>query len=236
MNIQILQLVDGAKQARGLAVVIDVFRAFSTACYATGQGAEKIIAVGDLDTAFSLKKKHPEYILMGERDEKIVSGFDFGNSPSQIEHIDFTGKTIVHTTSSGTQGLVSVVHADKIITGSFVNANAIVRYIQANSPEQVSLVCMGYATERPVEEDTYCAEYIRNSLQGLQTDYDSMTDNIRETSGARFFLADSQDHAPSTDFYLCLDLDRFDFVLQATQLSEGIMQLDKKTPLEQTSL
>lgn len=45
MEINILQLVEGAKQAKGIVVVIDVFRAFSTAIYAVGNGAEKIIPV-----------------------------------------------------------------------------------------------------------------------------------------------------------------------------------------------
>jgi len=227
MKIQILHLVEGAEKARGLTVVIDVFRAFSTACYVIGKGAKKIIAVGEVETAFSLKEKHPEYILMGERNEKMPHGFDFGNSPSQLQNVDFTGKTVVQTTSAGTRGLVNAVNADKIITGSFVNAGAIIRHILSCSPEVVSLVCMGYAADRSIEEDTYCAEYIRNGLQGLETDYGSMTDNIRETSGARFFIAERQDYTPSTDFYLCLHLDRFDFILQAKRIKEGILQLDK---------
>jgi 2-phosphosulfolactate phosphatase len=155
---------------------------------------------------------------MGERNEKRPEGFDFGNSPSQLAHHDFSGRTVVQTTSAGTRGLLSAVHADEIITGSFVNAGAIVRYIQASKPRDVSLVCMGYAAEKPIEEDTYCAEYIRNALNGLESDYQSMTDNIRETSGQRFFKPESQDHTPSTDFYMCLHLDRFDFVLRASML------------------
>ena len=33
MKIQILQMIEGARKARGLTVVIDVFRAFSLECY-----------------------------------------------------------------------------------------------------------------------------------------------------------------------------------------------------------
>ena len=54
-----LHLVDGARQATGLTVIIDVFRAFSTACYTVFQGASRIIPVGDLDLAYELKKKNP---------------------------------------------------------------------------------------------------------------------------------------------------------------------------------
>ena len=43
MEVTILQLLEGAKKSEGLAVIIDVFRAFSVACYVSGNGAKKII-------------------------------------------------------------------------------------------------------------------------------------------------------------------------------------------------
>jgi 2-phosphosulfolactate phosphatase len=225
MKIEILQLVEGARQARGLTIVIDVFRAFSAACYVMGNGAEKIISVGELETAFRLKAENPEYLLMGERKERMVEGFDYGNSPFEVENIDFTGKTVVQTTSAGTRGLTNAVHADEVLTGSFVNADAIVNHILRQDPREVSLVCMGYAARHPIEEDTLCATYIRTKLTGATPDYDEMTETIRKTSGKRFFIAGHQAHAPSTDFYLCLDLNRFDFILQARQTAQDEVTL-----------
>jgi 2-phosphosulfolactate phosphatase len=225
MKIKILQLVEGAREARGLTIVIDVFRAFSSACYVAGNGARQIISVGEVETAFRLKAKHPDYLLMGERNERMVEGFDYGNSPVQVESINFTGKTVVQTTSAGTQGLVSAEYADQIMTGSFVNADAIVNYIISQSPAQVSLVCMGYAARHPIEEDTLCAEYIRMKLLGETPDYREMTETIRRTSGQRFFVAGHQDYAPSTDFYLCLDLNRFDFILRAEKIESDMVSL-----------
>jgi 2-phosphosulfolactate phosphatase len=225
MNIDILQLVKGAREARGLTIVIDVFRAFSAACYVAGNGARQIISVGGVETAFGLKTKHPDYLLMGERNERMVEGFNFGNSPFQVENIDFKGKTVVHTTSAGTQGLVNAEHADEILTGGFVNADAIVSYIRNLSPAQVSLVCMGYAARHPIEEDTLCAEYIQMKLMGETPDYDEMTETIRRTSGKRFFVAGHQDYAPSTDFYLCLELNRFDFILKAEKIAADMVSL-----------
>jgi 2-phosphosulfolactate phosphatase len=67
MNIDILHLIDGVRKATGLTVIIDVFRAFSTACYAFAQGATRIIPVGDLDLAYELKEKNPEFLLLGNR-------------------------------------------------------------------------------------------------------------------------------------------------------------------------
>jgi len=162
---------------------------------------------------------------LGERNERKVEGFDYGNSPFQVESIDFKGKTVVQTTSAGTQGLVSAVHADEILTGSFVNADAIVNYIKRQSPAQVSLVCMGYAARHPIEEDTLCAEYIRMKLMGEIPDFKRMTETIRKTSGKRFFVAENQHYAPSKDFYLCLDLNRFDFILKAEKTASDMVTL-----------
>ena len=214
MEIQILQLLDGARQARGLTVIIDVFRAFSTACYAYHSGAAKIIPVGSIDLAYRLKKQNPDYILLGERNEQKPEGFDFGNSPSQLVAEKITGKTLVHTTSSGTQGIANATNAAEIITGSFVNADAIARYIQQQNPAVVSLVCMGYACEYPTDEDTLCAEWIKNELEGQPNDFAAMVEIIRTGSGARFFDPEKQSWSPQADFELCLALNRFDFVLK----------------------
>ena len=214
MDIKILDLIEGARKAIGLTVIIDVFRAFSLECYAIANGADKIIAVGDITEAYEIKEKHPEVILIGEREEKMPEGFDFGNSPSHIMNIDFTGKTIVHTTSSGTQGMVNAVNAEEVITGSFVNAGAIIRYIQQKMPKSVSLVGMGYAGQYQVEEDAGCAQYIANALLGKDNDFEAMVKLIRKTSGKRFFLEEKQHYAPKEDFDFCLNINRFNFVLQ----------------------
>jgi len=220
MKIEILQLLDGARQASGLTIIIDVFRAFSTACYAFERGIEKIYPVGDLNLALSFKKEHPDYLYVGERNEQKPDGFDFGNSPTHLTNAEITAKTMVHTTSSGTQGIANAKNADEILTGSFVNAGAIVRYIQMKNPAKVSLVCMGYACQYPTDEDTLCAEYIKSELEGKSSNFDSMVKKIKESDGARFFDASKQSWSPESDFYLCLDLNRFDFVLKIEKEGE----------------
>ncbi len=222
MDIRIYNLVEGARQARGLTVIIDVFRAFSLECYAMSNGAAAIIPVGDINEAYGLKKENPDYILIGERNEQMPEGFDFGNSPFHILKEDFTGKTIVHTTSAGTQGLVNAIHADEILTGSFVNADAIINYIRLKNPEIVSLVGMGYSANYPVEEDVACAEYIAGELKGIPVDFTAMVDHIKKTSGARFFLDEKQHYAPREDFDLCLNLNAFNFVLKADKTTDHL--------------
>jgi len=222
MIINILHLVEGARKASGLTVIIDVFRAFSTACYAFDQGAVKLHPVADVKEAFRMKQDDPDVILMGEINEKIIPGFDFGNSPSHILDVDFTGKTIVQRTSAGTQGLVNATNADEILTGSFVNVSAIVDYIRHQGPEVLSLVCMGYSARHRIEEDTLLAEYIKNELTGETNDFESIVSTIRHSSGQRFFDPANAGHSPPGDFDLCLKLDAFDFVLKVSRIEDLI--------------
>lgn len=224
MKIEILQLTEGARKAIGTTVVIDVFRAFSTACYLFAAGAERIIPVERIEEALTIKGQIPDAILLGERNEKKVEGFDFGNSPTHLASHDFSGKTIIMTTSSGTKGLMNATGAEEILTGSFVNAGAIVRHLQTQNPACVSLVCMGYEGKRPTQEDTFLAEYIRAKLLSQPTDFQSMKEILRTGDGARLLDPANSTWSPASDFDLCLDLDRFDFILKLTE-SSGLQVL-----------
>jgi 2-phosphosulfolactate phosphatase len=232
MDIHILHLLEGAREARGLTVVIDVFRAFTMACYFMGNGAERIIPVGDLDLAYKLKETNPDYILAGERHGKILPGFAYGNSPTHIEKIDFTGKTIVQTTSAGTRGISEARGADEIVTGSFVNAGAVINHIRRRDPKVLSLVCMGHEARETTEEDTFYAEYVRDTLRGRTYDFPAAVRILRNTSGRRFFDPANHHSEPSRDFDLSLDLDRFDFHLRAVPAPDlaayGVVELRKE--------
>ena len=217
MEIEILQLTEGARQATGTTIVIDVFRAFSTACYLMAAGAEKIIPVERVEEARRLKELMPDSLLLGERNEKKVDGFDFGNSPTHIVAHDLRGRTIVMTTSSGTKGVMNATGADEILSGSFVNAGAIISYLKKKNPARVSLVCMGYEGHTPTQEDTFLAQYIRAKMQGEAVDFEQMKTLLRTGDGARLLDPANSEWSPASDFDLCLDLDRFDFVLKVTE-------------------
>ena len=57
-------MVEGAKEARGVAVIIDVFRAFTVEAYLMNNGAGKIIPVGDMNLAYDYKKANPDAIFL----------------------------------------------------------------------------------------------------------------------------------------------------------------------------
>ncbi len=222
MNVQILQLIDGAKLARGLTVIIDVFRAFSVECYAMARGARTILPVGTIEEAFALRAKFPDAILVGEREGKKCKGFDCGNSPSQLEGFDVCGKTIIHTTSAGTQGIANAVHAEEMLAASLVNARATAEYIRKCNPERVSIVCMGLSGERETEEDTLCAEYIAALLRGEEPDISAEIADLANTSGKKFFDSANAEVFPQRDFEMSTQLDRFPFALKVKRGEYGV--------------
>ena len=222
MNIKISEFIEGAEKAKGLTVIIDVFRAFSVACYLFDQGAKGVLPVETVSQAFLLKEANPDFLLLGERNAKKIEGFNFGNSPTEILQHDLKNKTIIQTTSAGTRGLIRAFHAKEVITGSFINIEAIIKYIKRKNPEIVSLVAMGYNGETHTDEDFLCAEYIKNRLNHIPSDFESMKRKIRNGSGARFFLPENASHSPSSDFALCMAIDKFPFVLQAQKINQQL--------------
>ena len=226
MNIEIFHLIEGAKQADGLAVIIDVFRAFSMECWLYALGAKEIRPVGSIEETFAWKQKDPDCVLVGERHGRKIDGCDLGNSPSSIDPGMIRGKRIIHTTSAGTQGIVNAVHAEEIVTGSFVNAKAIADYIRKKSPEKVSLVCMGKEGLAPAEEDELCAVYLEALLTGEGIpDIDERLKALRTGGGRHFFDPSLKEVFPEKDFWMCIDRDRFDFVLQVRRDRDGLISV-----------
>ncbi len=222
IKINTYHLIEGAKKATGLTVIIDVFRAFSLECYLYNMGVSLIRPVGTIEEAFAFKKANPGYVLIGERKGRKCEGFDFGNSPSETAKHDLRGKTVIHTTSAGTQGIINAKEADEIVTGSLVNAKAVARYIMEKQPKEVSLVCMGNGGIAPAKEDELCAEYIRSILEGAELpDMDERVKRLRYEGGAHFFDRQNQDVFPEPDFWMCIEYNKFDFVLRVEKDEKG---------------
>lgn len=219
MQIRVVDRVPGAQSAQGIAVVIDVFRAFSVAAYAFSRGAATIIPVAAVEDARELKRQNPDWLLIGERHARPLPGFDGGNSPADLEKLDLLGRTLVHTTHAGTQGLTNALQADEVITGALVNAGAIVRYLRARQPAIVTIVRMGHEARENSDEDDICAELLRSRLTGEPMPTDGIRERLRGASSAQKFFDPACDWAPERDFELCTRIDVFHFVLQLDKSS-----------------
>jgi 2-phosphosulfolactate phosphatase len=171
MEIRLASLTSGAEAAVGTTVIIDVFRAFTTAAVALSRGAHRIVMVDSLDKALALRSSSVGDYCIGERDSTKPPGFDFGNSPAELERAEVAGKTLIQTTSNGTAGIDAAHGADRIYAGAFMTAEATVRAILRHAPAIVTLVAIGRrnGTIRG-DEDELCALYLRARLEGRQPD------------------------------------------------------------------
>lgn len=137
-----------------IVVIIDVFRATSTIAAALHQGANKIIPVAQVDECIRLGNEIPNSITAGERDGKVAPGLQHGNSPLEYPRSFVENKTIVLTTTNGTRLLHMCSNANEIITGSFLNLDAVCTYLVAQK-KPVLLACASWKDRYNLEDSLF---------------------------------------------------------------------------------
>ena len=211
MNVRVTRHLDGARNATGHAVIVDVFRAFTTAAFCVAAGAREIVLVRDHEQALAMKRDDPALFLTGEIGGRPIAGFDVGNSPSAIEQLDLSGRRVVQRTSSGTQGVVAAQRAREVVLGSFVIAEATVRYLAARA-DDVSIVAMGTNGADPNDEDDACADYLARRLAGERPDLAAIVARLWEHEDP-----DWPEWFPRRDAELACEVDRFDFAMPVSR-------------------
>ncbi|HEY8829962.1 MAG TPA: 2-phosphosulfolactate phosphatase [Candidatus Limnocylindria bacterium] len=214
MRVTRTSLYEGARDATGTAVIIDVYRAFTTAAFCIAAGATEVILTASHGAALKLKAKDPTLFLTGEIGGKPIPGFDVGNSPSKIEGLDLGGRRVVQRTSAGTQGVVAAANAERVVLGSFVIAAATARYLRSIGGD-ITLVAMGDDGAVKTAEDELCATYLEALLAGKEPPI--VPKLMRFTD-----QADWPDWFPMRDALLAGEVDRFDFALPVTR-EDGLL-------------
>ena len=201
--------LDDCQQAKGIVLIIDVLRAFSTAAYAFSRGATEIRLVSGIEEALELKAELPNAKAMGEVGGLPPEGFDFGNSPTRILEHDLTGVTLIQRTGAGTQGAVRAVNADVMLATSFVVAKAAMDFVLKSKPDEISFVITGGMGN---DEDVACVEYFEKKLSGQATDSEAF---IKRVYSSRDALQHMEKHPqfPYSDLDYCSRIDTFDFAM-----------------------
>lgn len=208
--------LDDCHTAKGVVVVIDVLRAFSTAAYAFSRGAREILLVSTVEEALSLRQHIPHSRVMGEVGGLRPEGFDFGNSPTHISQENFSGMTLIQRTSAGTQGVVRSRNAEVIFASSFVVANATVKYVSGLDVEEVTFVVTGKRADGG-DEDLACAEYLEAIMRGEQPDRKPLIQRVLSSRDALQHLDPAETGFPLSDLEYCTQVDKFDFALPVTR-------------------
>lgn len=230
-------LFEGAKRARGVTIVIDVFRAFTSTPLFFHLGARKVVFVRNPDEAFSLKSRDGDMLLAGEVDDRLIPGFDLGNSPSEIVNKPpgfFRGKVVIQRTTAGVIGVLNAIDsAEMVILGSYVMARAISRFILSQDPlpEAVTIVATGNYGIEKTPEDEGCADYLEHLLVGSHYDHLEALKRIVFNESAQKFIRGDRDYFPREDPLFCVQRDLFHFVLVANK-EKGLVTVTKQQPVK----
>ena len=214
MEIRIESLLAGAKGAKGVVVVIDVYRAFTTASVALMRGAERIVLTADIDDALMLYRQKVGELTVGEVGGKKPEGFDYGNSPQGLSELDLRGKTPILSTRAGTVGVNAARHADEVFGVALINAMATVRAIRRRNPSLVTLVPMGQEGLCRADEDELCAIYLKNLLLERKMDPDAIRQIILASSESAKFDDPKQPHFPPKDRDWALHINEAPFAIR----------------------
>ena len=151
-------------------VVIDVLRATSVIVHALNSGAKEVIPVGSIDFAMkiSVNAHGGQTLLCGERNTKIIDGFDLGNSPQDYSKGLVHGKSIILFTTNGSKAIVKAKYSEKLIVASFNNLTAIAERL-IDLGNDVEIVAAGSHGMFCIE-DTICAGALIQTMKSLKED------------------------------------------------------------------
>ena len=149
-----ISVIPTAQQAQGIdfsgqtAVVIDVLRATSVITMALDNGAREVIPVKTVGEAQSLYATCDNALRGGERNALKIESFDLGNSPLEYKKKTVEGKTLILTTTNGTNAINNIIGADEVVLACFRNAEAVAEHIVGlpyyDSPTfGIVIVCAG---------------------------------------------------------------------------------------------
>jgi len=222
MEIVVDSLIEGARRARGCVVIVDVFRAFTTAAVAFARGAEKIILVAEVDEALELRRRGAGELCCGEVGGQRPPGFDLGNSPFELSAADVEGKVLIQSTRAGTVGVTAVRSPAALFAASLANAAATAGAVGRDCPPLVTLVAMGAEGRVRTDEDEICVLYLRNLLQGRQPDRDAVRRLVAAGAEAQKYGDPARPHFDPRDRELALQVDALPLAIRVRR-EDGLL-------------
>ena len=148
-----------AARAGATVVIVDAFRASTTIAVLVRKGA-RVIPVASVEEAAAYAGA--DYRI-GERGGARVAGFDFGNSPTEVEGSELvSGATVVLSTTNGTRVTEAARGAPAILTGAFVNACAVAEELATGVyGTRVAAIGCGWEGRRASEDESAAGAILR---------------------------------------------------------------------------
>lgn len=135
-----------------IVVVVDIFRATTTMAAAFSNGVRSIRPVATVEEAQAYKEKG--WLVGAERNVRRCDFADFGNSPFDYTPEKVAGKEIVFTTTNGTKAITIAQSAYRVVTGAFINLQAVADYCVGHKRDVVVL-CSGWQDKVNIEDTLF---------------------------------------------------------------------------------
>ncbi len=168
-------VTDMALQNYGV-IVIDILRAGTTMCQALKSGCREIVPVATIEHAMNIAGNlfRDNTLLCGEREGRLIRGFDLGNSPFEYTPERVKGKSLIMTTTNGTVALDKARRARHVIMGAFVNFSAVINTVRTWGCN-VTILCSG-RNGRMSLEDMVAAGMFVTRIKEACPEYTEETD------------------------------------------------------------
>lgn len=140
-------------------VIVDIFRATSIICTLFMNGASKVIPVESLEIAKDYKDKG--FLVAAERNGKKIDFADFGNSPFEFTPEKIKDKTIVYSTTNGTQTINMCKENEVVLIASFLNLTAVTDYL-LKLKKDILILCSGWEGDLCLEDIVFAGVLIEN--------------------------------------------------------------------------
>lgn len=150
-----------------IVIVVDVLRATSAICNAFMNGVSNIIPVETIEEALEYKSKG--YLVAAERDGFVLDFADFGNSPFNFTRERVEGKTIVYSTTNGTQAIKMASECHQVAVGAYLNLTALSDWA-INKNRDIIILCAGWKNRFSLE-DSLLAGAITEKILGHNNFY-----------------------------------------------------------------
>jgi 2-phosphosulfolactate phosphatase len=170
------QQVDELALREKTVVMIDVLRSSTTIATALAHGARQVIPATSVESAVKISGNlfGDVFLLGGERNGRMIPGFTLGNSPLEYTEERIRGKSIIFSSSNGTQALARARHARTLLVCGFVNVSAVAAALQHIGGD-VTILCAGNDGLIALE-DAVCAGMLTHRVAGWSADTPGLPD------------------------------------------------------------
>ncbi len=224
MIVRLASGLAGATGVRGDVVIIDVFRAMTSAAVLLDRGVERLCWTVDVAEALRWRAEGRVDLCAGEVDGWPPLGFDHGNSPAELLRAPVAGRRVVLSTRAGTAGLALAAPSARRLWGAgFVTLEATARCLRAATPDEVTIVAMGWAGVRRTDEDELCAAALADRLQGRPVDLAQVVGRVRASPEARKFGDPAKPWFAAEDLEVALDANRYAFAIAVRRGPDGVL-------------